>query len=95
MLSEVYWVAFTSTVVGLVLGLARLCYKSKCQSIECLGCIKIERNTEGELKEDAIELRRQTSTEQIKEEDSPQSQKTIIGSFSEANPMKQNRLFAP
>lgn len=93
MLSEVYWVAFTSTVVGLVLGLARLCYKSKCQSIECLGCFKLERNTEGELKEDAIELRNKQQNEESKE--SPGSEKTVVGSFSEANPMKQLRLFAP
>jgi hypothetical protein len=93
MLSEVYWVAFTSTVVGLVLGLARLCYKSKCQSIECLGCFKLERNTEGELNEDAIELRSKQQNEESKE--SPMSEKTIVGSFSEANPMKQLRLFAP
>ena len=77
MLSEVYWVAFTSTVVGLILGLARMAYKSKCSHLECLGCIKIERNTEGELKEDAIEIRR-TDSEETKQE-SP-SQKTITGS---------------
>lgn len=93
MLSEVYWVAFTSTVVGLILGLARMAYKSKCSHLECLGCIKIERNTEGELKEDAIELRRNESEDAVKQ-DSP-SQKTITGSFSESNPMKQLRLFAP
>ena len=92
MLSEVYWVAFTSTVVGLILGLARMAYKSKCSHLECLGCIKIQRNTEGELKEDAIEIRRNESEET--KQDSP-SQKTIVGSFSEANPMKQLRLFAP
>lgn len=92
MLSEVYWVAFTSTVVGLILGLARMAYKSKCSHLECLGCIKIERNTEGELKEDAIELRRNDS-EETKQE-SP-SNKTTTGTFSEANPMKQLRLFAP
>jgi hypothetical protein len=94
MLSEVYWVAFTSTIVGLVLGLARLCYKSKCQSIECLGCFKLERNTEGELKEDAIELRNKQQNEESKQE-SPGSEKTVVGSFSESNPMKQLRLFAP
>ena len=92
MLSEVYWVAFTSTVVGLILGLARMAYKSKCSHLECLGCIKIERNTEGELKEDAIEIRRNDS-EEAKQE-SP-SNKTTTGTFSEANPMKQLRLFAP
>ena len=92
MLSEVYWVAFTSTVVGLILGLARMAYKSKCSHLECMGCIKLDRNTEGELKEDALELRKNGSEDE--KQDSP-SQKTLMGSFSEANPMKQLRLFAP
>lgn len=92
MLSEVYWVAFTSTVVGLILGLARMAYKSKCSHLECMGCIKLDRNTEGELKEDALELRKNGSEDE--KQDSP-SNKITTGAFSEANPMKQLRLFAP
>lgn len=92
MLSEVYWMGFTTAVIGLIMGLARMAYKSKCSHLEC-GCIKIDRNTEGELKEDAIEIRRNES-EEMKQE-SP-SQKTVFGTFSEGNPMKSSsRLFAP
>jgi hypothetical protein len=57
-----------------------------------MGCIKLDRNTEGELKGDALELSRNES-EDVKEE-SP-SKKITMGAFSEANPMKQLRLFAP
>ena len=69
-----------------------MAYKSKCSHLECMGCIKLDRNTEGELKGDALELRKNGSEDE--KQDSP-SQKTLMGSFSEANPMKQLRLFAP
>ena len=92
MLSEVFWMGLTTGVIGMILALCRMAYKSKCSHLECMGCIKLDRNTEGELKGDALELTRNES-EDVKEE-SP-SKKTTMGAFSEANPMKQLRLFAP
>jgi hypothetical protein len=91
-LSEVFWISFTSASIAMILALSRLLYKSKCSHIECFGCIKIERNTEGELKEDAIELQTgKQSSEDGKSQDSP----TVSGAFSDVNPMKQIRLFSP
>jgi hypothetical protein len=49
-LSEVFWGMFITTCVGLILGLARMAYKSKCKEVSCC-CIKIIRDTETEEKE--------------------------------------------
>ncbi len=50
MLSEVFWIAFITTISGMFLKLASLAYKSKCK--ECsFGCIKIIRDVETEQKE--------------------------------------------
>ena len=57
MLSEVFWSLVITSVVGLVLALARMCYKSKCKSIECL-CIKIKRNVEIEEEEHKFDIER-------------------------------------
>jgi hypothetical protein len=43
-----------TSVVGFILALGRICYKSKCSSIDFC-CLKIVRNVEVEMKED-IEL---------------------------------------
>jgi len=53
-MSEVFWGMFLTTSIGFILGIARLCYKSKCQSID-LCCIKIVRNVEIEKIEDLDE----------------------------------------
>lgn len=50
MLSEVFWVAFISTICGLILKLASLSFKSKCREID-LCCLKIKRDVELEEKE--------------------------------------------
>jgi hypothetical protein len=50
-MSEVFWAAFVSAMVGFILALGKLCYKSKCSQIE-LCCIKITRNIDAEVKED-------------------------------------------
>lgn len=51
MLSEVFWVAFITTISGVILKLASLAYKSKCK--ECsVCCIRIVRDIENEVKED-------------------------------------------
>jgi hypothetical protein len=50
MLSEVFWVAFITTISGVILKLASMMYKSKCK--ECsFCCIKIIRDVETEEKE--------------------------------------------
>lgn len=54
-MSEVFWSMFLTTSVAFVLAVGRLCYKSKCSSIE-LCCIKIVRNTAAEERADELEL---------------------------------------
>lgn len=54
--SEVFWSLFLTTSVGFILAIGRMCYKSKCSSIE-LCCIKIIRNIEMEEKEDELEMK--------------------------------------
>jgi len=54
-MSEVFWVGVYTSLIGFVLALARFAYKSKCSKIDFC-CIKIERNTEGEVKEDILEM---------------------------------------
>jgi len=55
MLSEVFWVAFVTTISGMIIKLASMAYKSKCS--ECsFCCIKIIRNVELEEKEKEFEI---------------------------------------
>jgi hypothetical protein len=50
MLSEVFWVAFVTTISGMLIKLASMAYKSKCK--ECsFCCIKVVRDVELEEKE--------------------------------------------
>ena len=53
-LSEMFWTFFLTSVAAFILGVGRICYKSKCSTVE-LCCFKITRNIEAEVKED-IEL---------------------------------------
>ena len=53
MLSEVFWVAFCSTVSGLMLKLASMAYKSKCSEVNWCG-LKIIRKVELELPENNV-----------------------------------------
>lgn len=55
MLSEVFWVAFITTVSGVVIKLASMAYKSKCK--ECsFCCISVKRDVELEEKENEFEI---------------------------------------
>ena len=55
MLSEVFWVAFVTTVSGVVIKLASMAYKSKCS--ECYFCgISVKRNVDVEEKETEFEI---------------------------------------
>jgi len=64
-MSEVFWVGVYTSLIGFVLALARFAYKSKCSKIDFC-CIKIERNTEGEVKEDILEMERHPETKENK-----------------------------
>ena len=46
-MSEVFWVGFYSSVIGLIVAIMASCYKSKCSKID-IGCIHIERDVEAE-----------------------------------------------
>ena len=50
-ISEILTTFIVTSCVGLILASMRLCYKSKCKTID-MCCIKIVRDTEGEEKYD-------------------------------------------
>jgi hypothetical protein len=50
-LSEVFYTFLITSVIGLILAVARICYKSKCREVN-LCCFKIVRDVEGEEKID-------------------------------------------
>lgn len=52
MLTEVFWVSFVSTVTGMIIALARICYKSKCREVTFC-CVKVIRDTTLEVQEEA------------------------------------------
>ena len=54
MLSEVFWVAFITTVSGIIIKCATMAYKSKCKEIHCC-CITIVRDLEAEARAEALE----------------------------------------
>jgi hypothetical protein len=66
-MSEVFWSFFITSIIGLILAVGKLCYKSKCSEIN-LCCIRVVRNIEIEAKED-LELgeSKKTSEESKKE----------------------------
>ena len=66
-MSEVFWSMFLTTSVAFVLAVGRLCYKSKCSSIQ-MGCIKIVRNIEVEEREDDLEMKMKQTQQENKNE---------------------------
>jgi hypothetical protein len=50
-LSEVFYTFLITSVIGLLLGVGRICYKSKCKSVDFC-CIKVIRDVEIEKEED-------------------------------------------
>lgn len=52
MLTEVFWVSFVSTVTGMIIALARICYKSKCRQVD-ICCVHVFRDTVLEVQEEA------------------------------------------
>ena len=58
MLSEVFYSLLLTSVIGLILALARMFYKSKCSVIKCCGgMVEIDRNIELEEKIDEIQIK--------------------------------------
>lgn len=55
MLSEVFWVAFTTTVTGMIIKLCSMAYKSKCKEVACC-CIKIVRDIDAEEREEEFRM---------------------------------------
>ena len=53
-LSEVFWTFFITSIIGLCLGAARICYKSKCKEVD-LCCLKVIRDVTAEEKVDELE----------------------------------------
>ena len=62
MLSEVFWVGFYTTGVACLLGMVKMIYKSKCSSVD-MCCLRIVRDTSGELREDELELEKREGGE--------------------------------
>ena len=56
MVSEVFLTFSVTSFIGCFLGIANLCYRSKCQEIGVC-CIKIKRNIEAEEHEDLEAMR--------------------------------------
>ena len=66
MLSEVFWVAFITTISGMVIKLASMAYKSKCK--ECsICCIKVIRDTETEQEELEFRIKNNIKDEESKD----------------------------
>lgn len=57
-MSEVFWSFLITSLVGFIIALLKLCYKSKCKEISCC-CLKIVRDIESEVEVDEIELTKQ------------------------------------
>ena len=55
MLSEVFWSLVVSSSIMVIMGIAKLISKSRCDQVECLGCCKIHRAVELENQESKVE----------------------------------------
>lgn len=55
MLSEVFWIAFITTISGMIIKLCSMAYKSKCKEAS-ICCIKVVRDVELEEKENEFEI---------------------------------------
>ena len=67
MLSEIFWSFLITSIIGCGLALSRLCYKSKCSSIELsYKGIRIIRDIQNEEKLDEIQVSRQNTNNEEK-----------------------------
>ena len=60
MVSEVFLTFLVTSLIGCVLGLVKILYKSKCRRCSICG-LEIERDTEAEEKVDELEIQRSRS----------------------------------
>lgn len=51
----IFWMSITANIVGLIIGLVKVCAKSKCDQVEVC-CIKIHRNVDLEEKAEEFEI---------------------------------------
>jgi len=63
MLSEVFWVAFITTMSATLIKCGAMLYKSKCREVQCC-CIKIVRDLEAEAAAEALEMQQQQNNRQ-------------------------------
>ena len=68
MFSEIFYTFLTTTASGLLLALARMCYKSKCKTIKCCG-MEIDRDTHAEEEEDLREMELKNTIQRKKSDD--------------------------
>ena len=73
MLSEVFWVAFITTISGMIIKLVSMAYKSKCKEVACC-CLKIIRDTEAEEKEEEFRI---THPSRNMESESPNNKNNV------------------
>lgn len=72
MLTEVFWVSFVSTVTGMIIALARICYKSKCRQVD-ICCVHVFRDTVLEVQEEANRIEHVGTTQTSNSPSSPQT----------------------
>ncbi len=67
--TEIFWSLLVTSTIGFLLALSRLCYKSKCETIEIgLSGIRIVRDIQNEEKIDEIQINQQNSNKDNLEE---------------------------
>jgi hypothetical protein len=69
MLTETFWLAFITSIIGCIMGIVRTIYKSKCRSCSLCG-MKVERDVEGEERIDELAIQRSSAlgNNSVKEE---------------------------
>lgn len=60
----VFWSFFITSSIGLILGLTKMAYKSKCKEVSCC-CIKIIRDVENEAIIDELSIENQEEKKDI------------------------------
>ena len=68
MFTEMFYTFVITTSSGLLLALARMCYKSKCKTIKCCG-MEIDRDTHAEEEEDLREMELKNTVQRKKSDD--------------------------
>jgi hypothetical protein len=63
-LSEVFYTFLITSAIGLLIGIARICYKSKCKTVD-MCCLKIVRDVEIEKEEDMTNNLDSSSKEKV------------------------------